>query len=65
MSLTAAKIAQHPFGFKISAKAKEEQLYQDFNIYNHSHNICIGEDKSWYICLLNANKNHSVKLERI
>ena len=44
---------------------KLQPMYQDSQIFNHGHDVCVDEDKNLYVCQWNANKSYPIKLERV
>lgn len=42
-----------------------QQMYQDSDVFNHGHDVCVDEDKNLYICQWKANNTYPIKLERV
>jgi hypothetical protein len=60
------KVVSNPGGTEPEYKnGKLGQMYQDSEIFNHGHDVCVDDDKNLYVCQWNANKTYPIKLERI
>lgn len=60
------KVVSNPGGTEpVYKDGKLGQMYQDSEIFNHGHDVCVDDDKNLYVCQWNANKSYPIKLERI